>query len=114
MNGRRQVGPVGRGDASAHGAGGSDSLRLPGGAAGSGLEARVAVLAQRYDAGLGRSLGRVGEERLGRALKERGSGRGKEKWAVGLGCWVGFLGFGFGFIFLFLSSFLFQTPLKSL
>ena len=56
----------------------------------------------------------AGEERLGRALKERGSGREKEKWAAGLGCWVGFLGFGFGFLFLFLSSFLFQTPLKSI
>jgi len=56
----------------------------------------------------------AGEERLGRALKERGSGHGKEKWAAGLGCWVGFLGFGFGFLFLFLSSFLFQTPLKSI
>ena len=49
----------------------------------------------------------AGEKRLGRALKERGSGRGKEKWAAGLGCWVGFLGFGFLFLFLFLSSFLF-------
>ena len=56
----------------------------------------------------------AGEERLGRALKERGSGRGKEKWAAGLCCWVGFLSFGFGFLFLFLSSFLFQTPLKSI
>ena len=117
------MGPVGQGDTSAHGAGGSDSLWLPGGAAGSGSEARAAALAGKrgrpgkggsgpgWAAGAGEAsagfcvgAGPSGRE-MGQARGEEGEGLGPlTRWAD-LWVWAGF-GFPISLVFL---SFLFQT-----
>ena len=123
MNGRRQVGPVGRGDASARGAGGSDSLRLPGGVTGLGSEARAAARdGKRGRPGKGGSgpgwAAGTGDGSAGFCVgagpsgREMGRARGEEGESLGqLTGWADFwvwAGFGFPISLVFLS-FLFQT-----